>query len=148
MKTRIGIRSEDRNPWERRAPLIPSHVRELQQNYPLEVWVQPSATRVFSDDDYRREGAVIARDLSPCQVIIAIKEIPSALILPEKAYLFFSHTAKGQAQNMGMLRQLEVKRCTLIDYEKITDEQGRRLVFFGRQAGQAGMADTLWALGQ
>ncbi len=148
MKTRIGIRREDRNPWERRAPLIPSHVRELQQNYPLEVWVQPSATRVFSDDDYRREGAVIAQDLSPCQVIIGIKEIPSALILPEKAYLFFSHTAKGQAQNMGMLRQLEVKRCTLIDYEKITDEQGRRLVFFGRQAGQAGMADTLWALGQ
>ncbi|HEX9902411.1 MAG TPA: bifunctional lysine ketoglutarate reductase /saccharopine dehydrogenase family protein [Acidobacteriota bacterium] len=148
MKTRIGIRREDRNLWEKRAPLIPSHVRELQQNYPLEVWVQPSSIRIFSDDEYRREGATLTDDLSPCQVIVAVKEVPPSNILPEKTYLFFSHTTKGQPQNMAMLRRLADTRCTLIDYERIMDEKGRRLVFFGRQAGQAGMVDTLWALGR
>ncbi len=65
-----------------------------------------------------------------------------------KTYLFFSHTIKGQARNMPMLRRLMELGATLIDYEKITDEQNRRLLFFGRQAGQAGMIDTLWALGR
>jgi hypothetical protein len=65
---------QDRRPFPGKH--LPSPVRELQQNYPLEFWVQLSATLVFSDDDYRREGAVIAQDLGPCQVIIAIKEIP------------------------------------------------------------------------
>jgi alpha-aminoadipic semialdehyde synthase len=49
---------------------------------------------------------------------------------------------------MPMLRRLKESRATLLDYERIVDEKGRRLVFFGRQAGQAGMIDTLWALGQ
>jgi hypothetical protein len=30
----------------------------------------------------------------------------------------------------------------------VTDERGRRLIFFGRYAGLSGMVDTLWALGQ
>ncbi len=148
MRTRIGIRREDRNLWERRAPLIPAHVRELQGNHPLEIWVEPSAIRVFSDDDYRREGAVVTNDLSPCQVIIAVKEVPLSAIYADKTYLFFSHTAKGQPQNREMLRRLADRKCTLIDYERIIDDRGRRLVFFGRQAGQAGMVDTLWALGR
>jgi len=38
--------------------------------------------------------------------------------------------------------------CTLIDYEKICDDSGKRLIFFGRFAGLAGMIDSLWALGQ
>jgi alpha-aminoadipic semialdehyde synthase len=35
----------------------------------------------------------------------------------------------------------------LIDYEKITDGSGQRLVRFGRFAGYAGMVDTLHAIG-
>jgi saccharopine dehydrogenase (NAD+, L-lysine-forming) len=38
--------------------------------------------------------------------------------------------------------------CTLIDYERIVDRNGKRLVFFGRFAGLAGMVDTLWTFGQ
>jgi saccharopine dehydrogenase (NAD+, L-lysine-forming) len=148
MKIRVGIRREDKNPWERRVPLIPSHVREILQNYPMELWMQPSDIRVFSDQDFIREGAKIEEDLSSCSVVFAVKEIPLDFFLPGKAYMFFSHTIKGQKDNMPMLGKMKELGCTLIDYEKVMDEKGRRLVFFGTQAGQAGMIDTLWAFGQ
>ncbi len=144
----IGIRREDKNIWERRVPLIPSHAREMIQEHGIRILIQPSRTRVFSDEDYRREGVIIKEDLSPCNVILAVKEIPIELIMPDKAYLFFSHTTKGQSQNMPMLKTLLDRRCTLIEYEKMTDERSRRLLFFGIQAGQAGMVEVLYALGQ
>ena len=148
MKTLVGIRREDKNPWERRVPLIPSHIRELVQNYPLEIWVQPSKLRIFPDEDFAREGAKVEEDLSPCSVILAIKEIPLHFFRKGQAYVFFSHTTKGQPHNMPMLRRMVELGCTLIDYEKIADGKGQRLLFFGKQAGLAGMIDTLWALGQ
>jgi len=148
MQTLIGIRREDKNPWERRVPLIPSHVRELMDKYPLEIWLQPSSIRVFSDEDYLRDGAKIEENLSPCSIILAIKEIPLHLFESGKVYFFFSHTTKGQPHNMPMLKKMVELGCTLLDYEKIVNDKGQRMLFFGRQAGQAGMIDTLWALGQ
>ncbi len=148
MPSMIGVRREDKNPWERRVPLIPSHMRDLHHEQGLEFRIQPSPIRIFRDEDYRLEGIPVEESLSPCSVVLAVKEIPIPLLEPGKAYLFFSHTIKGQAHNMPMLRRMMELGCTLIDYEKITDEQGRRLLFFGRQAGQAGMVDSLWALGQ
>jgi alpha-aminoadipic semialdehyde synthase len=49
---------------------------------------------------------------------------------------------------MDMLRRMLALGCTLIDYERIVDDQNRRLIFFGWHAGVAGMIDTLWALGR
>lgn len=146
-RTIIGIRREDKNPWERRVPLIPAHVRELIRDQPVDFRLQPSPIRVFSDDDYRQEGATVSEDFSPCSIVLAVKEIPADFFLDDRVYVFFSHTIKGQAQNMPMLRSLIDRRATVLDYERIVDEHGRRLVFFGRQAGQAGMIDILWALG-
>ena len=80
--------------------------------------------------------------------MIGVKEIPPDKFLPDRTYVFFSHTIKGQSYNMPSLRRLMELNCQLIDYERITDEAGRRLVFFGGFAGRAGMIDTLWALGQ
>ncbi len=147
MPNMIGIRREDKNQWERRVPLIPSHMRELRHEQGLSFIVQPSPIRIFRDEDYRLEGITVDESLSPCGVVLAIKEIPLSLIEPDKAYLLFSHTIKGQSHNMPMLRRFMELGCTLIDYEKITDDLNRRLVFFGKQAGEAGMVDTLWALG-
>lgn len=144
----IGIRREDKNPWERRVPLIPSHIRELMKAHGLKIFVQPSPIRVFADDDFRLVGARVQESLSPCAVILAVKEIPLHLLEAGKAYLFFSHTIKGQAANIPMLQKLVDLGCSLIEYERIVDEKGHRLVFFGRQAGAAGMVDTLWALGR
>ena len=147
MKKHIGIRREDKNQWERRVPLIPTHARELIQNHPLEILLQPSAIRVFPDSDYEREGVKVEENLSLCSVIFALKEIPLSFFEKEKVYVFFSHTTKGQPYNMPMLKKMIDQQCTLIDYEKIIDDKGRRLLFFGREAGRAGVIDTLWALG-
>lgn len=144
----IGLRREDKNPWERRVSLIPTHVRELILHESLQVLVQTSPIRIFPDTDYEREGAQVVETLESCPIIFALKEIPLDFFKKEKAYIFFSHTIKGQPSNMPMLQKILDLECTLIDYERIVDENGMRLVFFSTQAGQAGMVDTLWAYGQ
>ena len=148
MNARIGIRLEDKNAWERRAPLIPAHVKMLQEQHGIEVFLQSSPLRVFSEGAYAQAGAAIVPELSACPVIFAIKEIPPEVLEPRKTYIFFSHTIKGQKHSLPMLRRLLELGCQLIDYERIVNDQGRRVIFFGNYAGLAGMMDTLWALGR
>ncbi|UCD14507.1 MAG: hypothetical protein JSW60_03560 [Thermoplasmatales archaeon] len=144
----LGIRREDKNKWERRVPLVPPHIKELNQHHDIETIIQPSPIRAFSDEEYENVGAFVQEDLSQCPVVFAIKEIPINFFEQEKTYVFFSHTIKGQKYNMPMLKKMMDLGCTLIDYERIVDEHGNRLLFFGRFAGIAGMVDTLWAFGQ
>lgn len=145
---RIAIRREDKNRWERRAPLAPRHVRRLAEEHGVAVAVQPSPIRIFDDEEYEAAGATLAGDLSGCPIILGVKEVPVRLLLPGHTYLCFAHVIKGQAYNMPLLQRLLDLGCTLIDYERIVDDAGRRLIFFGRHAGYAGMIDALWALGQ
>ncbi|MBU0717694.1 MAG: hypothetical protein KJ749_05545, partial [Planctomycetes bacterium] len=144
----IGIRREDKNRWEARVPLVPEDIGKLRRDHGLEFCVQTSAIRAYPDDSFASAGARVCDDLSDCPIVIGVKEIPAGLFLPKRTYVFFSHTIKGQAYNMPMLRRLMELKCQLIDYERILDSEGRRLVFFGRYAGLAGMIDTLWALGR
>jgi alanine dehydrogenase len=144
----IGIRREDEALLERRVALTPEQVQALVHEQGIPVRVQSSEQRAIPEQRYVQAGASIEEDLSPCPVIFGLKEIPVADLLPDKVYIFFSHTIKGQPYNMAMLRKILDLDCTLIDYETITDEDGRRLIFFGRHAGLAGMIDTLWALGK
>jgi Alanine dehydrogenase/PNT, N-terminal domain/Alanine dehydrogenase/PNT, C-terminal domain len=143
----IGIRREDKNRWERRAPLTPEHVAELTR-HGVGVAVEPSTIRVFSDEAYRAAGARVIDDLSACPLVLGVKEIPVERLKPGTAYFYFAHVTKGQPANMPMLRRLIELEATLVDYEKIADDRGRRLVFFGRHAGFAGMLDTLATLGK
>lgn len=144
---KIGIRREDKNEWEARVPLIPDDAKKLIDRG-IDIVLQPSTIRIFSDQDYINIGASISEDLSDCPLILGVKEIPIEFIENGKAYVFFSHTIKGQDYNMPLLQSMIDKKTQLIDYERIVDTQGRRLIFFGRHAGLAGMIDTLWALGQ
>ena len=148
MPNKICIRKETKNRWERRTPLTPDNVMRLRNDQEISVAVEPSDLRVFPDEEYTDAGAELTQDLSRCDIILGIKEIPVPDILEGKTYLYFSHTIKGQKQNMRMLEKLVERKCTLIDYEKITDEKGRRLIFFGWYAGAAGVIDTLWAAGR
>ena len=143
----IGIRREDKNRWERRTPLIPKDViKYVQQGYKFVV--QPSPIRAFADEQYRDAGAKIEEDLSDVELILGIKEIPVDKIIPDKTYMIFSHTVKGQKYNMAMLKKIMDTNSTLIDYELIRDDKGRRLIFFGKYAGNAGIVDTLSYLGK
>lgn len=148
MVLRIGIRREDMYAWERRTPLTPGDARTLQDTHGLEIVAQGTPKRIFTDEDYRRAGIPIAVNLASCPIIVGIKEIPLSVFEEGKVYLFFSHTIKGQSYNMPMLKRMLELGCTLIDYEKVTDDNGRRLIFFGNYAGLAGMIETLWALGR
>ena len=145
--TTVGVRREDKSIWERRVPLTPAVARDLREQHGIDTRVQPSAIRAFTDDEFRQAGVQVDEDLSSCPVVLAIKEIPKSVFLPGQAYVFFSHVIKGQPFNMPMLARLLDLGCTLIDYEKITDDSGRRLIFFGWHAGVAGMLETLRALG-
>jgi alpha-aminoadipic semialdehyde synthase len=148
MPPTIAIRRETKSRWERRTPITPELVGHLVHDHDVEVLVQPSPRRVFPDQDFSHRGAHLTTDLSGARVVFGVKEVPIHDILPDTTYMFFSHVIKGQAHNMEMLSTLMASRCTLIDYERVTDADGRRLIFFGRFAGLAGMIDTLWALGQ
>jgi saccharopine dehydrogenase (NAD+, L-lysine-forming) len=143
----IGIRREDKNSWERRAPLTPNAIATLATEG-VQTQLQRSSNRVFADAAYESCGAFLVDDPFDADLVLAIKEIPAELLRKGGSYLFFSHTIKGQPCNMGLLKRLIKLGCNLLDYECITDEQGQRLVFFGHHAGMAGMLDTLWACGQ
>ncbi len=154
----IGIRREEKNRWERRAPLTPEDVGRLIRAHGLEFRIQPSPSpeeqaakglpaRIFPDEAYAQAGARIQDDLSTCDLVLGVKEIPADVFRKGGAYLFFSHTIKCQRYNMPMMKRMLDLGCTLFDYELIADEQKRRKVFFGRHAGLAGMIDTLCALG-
>jgi saccharopine dehydrogenase (NAD+, L-lysine forming) len=147
MRNTIGLRLEDKNPWERRVALTPEEVRNLIETG-IDVRVERFDRRTFADAEYAAAKAALVDDVRGCDLVLGIKEMPRGYFRPGGAYMMFSHTIKGQAYNMPMLRELVDKGCTLLDYEIVTDDAGRRLIFFGRYAGLAGMIDTFWTLGR
>lgn len=147
MTKTIGIRHEDKYLMERRAAIAPVHVKKLRA-LGLDVVVEQSDKRIFSSEEYLEAGAVVASNLHDAEVIVGVKEIPLHHFEKGKTYLFFSHVVKGQPYNMPMLKAMMEKGCNLIDYEKIENEEGKRLIFFGRFAGLAGAINSLWSLGQ
>ncbi len=144
----IGIRHEDKYEMERRVAIPPKHASQLIKKHKLEIIVEKSAKRIFKNTEYEKAGALLTNDLSKAPVVFGVKEMPLSFFEEGKTYIFFSHVIKGQSYNMPMLKKMMEKKCTLIDYEKIVDEQNRRLIFFGKFAGLAGMINSLWSLGQ
>ena len=144
----IGIRRADKNKWERRTPLIPEDLKFLNEKYGIRTLVQPSEIRAYTNHQYAAAGAEVVEDIQSANIIFAVKEIPLHFYREGKTYIFFSHTIKGQSYNMPLLKKMMGLKCNLIDYERIVDESNRRLIFFGKYAGLAGMVETLHALGQ
>ena len=148
MKNRIGIRRENKDRTEKRTPLTPEQVKKLIKYHKLEIQVESAPNRIFTAEEYQKAGADVVENLQHCNIIFGVKEIPTADLIPGQVYCFFSHTIKGQSFNMPMLKRMLDLRDTLIDYEKVVDKEGKRIIFFGRFAGYAGMIDTFWALGR
>lgn len=147
MSHRIGLRREDKNEWERRVVLTPEDVKQLlAENVKIEVESFPR--RAFSDESYRAAGAPVVDSVRDCDIVLGVKEMPLEYFRKGGAYMFFSHTIKGQSYNMPLLARLEELGCTLFDYELVTNEKGQRLIFFSHHAGLVGMTDSLWMLGR
>ncbi len=143
----IGILKETKYGSERRTPLSPKDVRWLIKRG-ISVEVESSPIRIFPDIDFERVGAKIVKKFKNASLLIGIKEPQIRDLYSNAIYMLFSHTVKGQSQNMPLLKEFLHKKITLIDYEKITDISGHRLVYFGRFAGICGLVDTLYYLGE
>ena len=131
MVNSIGIRHENKYPDERRAPLTPKQVQALIEQHNIEIFAEPSKNRVFTEREYKQVGAKISSDLSDCNIILGVKEIPPDDFLANHNYLFFSHTIGGHSSNMPMLKQALDLNTTILDYELIKTDKGRRIVFLG-----------------
>ena len=141
---------------ENRAPFTPNQIQTLIVNFPsLNILVQPSKNRCFKDEDYSKAGAKIEEDISRSDIIFGVKEVEISKLIENKCYLFFSHTSKIRNDNnqsaqetaikykKELLREILKKNITLIDYENIRDNLGRRYIGFGRFAGIVGAYNTL-----
>src|SRR5687768_5090776 len=94
---KIGVLREEKTPIDKRVPLTPLICKELLYKYPnLEIYIQPSPIRCYTDDEYRAFGLNLQEDLSHCDVLMGVKEVPTGLLQPGKKYFFFSHTIKKQ----------------------------------------------------
>ncbi|XP_005100311.2 alpha-aminoadipic semialdehyde synthase, mitochondrial [Aplysia californica] len=142
----MAVRRETSKLWETRAPLSPQHVKKLVQKG-VKVIVQPSDRRVYSTEEYADVGAVIKEDMSEASLIMGVKTMSADSLMRDKTYAFFSHTIKGKADYMPLLDAILEKNIRLIDYEKMVDEYGQRLVAFGKYAGMSGMINILHGMG-
>ena len=151
----IGIIRESRSD-DKRTPLVPKHVKYLLNTYAdLNIAVQPSSHRCYSDQEYQKEGATLSEDLGECDFILGVKEIETSALIETKKYMFFSHTSKIQPDNSApvqgtpgmdkkeLLQKILEKKITLIDYENIRDNLSRRYLGFGRFAGIVGCYNSL-----
>lgn len=148
-KIRIALIREGKVPPDKRVPFSPFQVEEILQDYPnAEVYCQHSDLRCFKDDEYRDLGIPVVEDISKCDILMGIKEVPVHQLIPDKTYLFFSHTIKKQPYNRKLLQAILKKNIRMIDYETLRDSLGNRLVAFGRYAGIVGAYNGLWTYGK
>jgi hypothetical protein len=146
---RIGLLREGKNPPDSRVALTPAQCKWLQKSFEqVQIVVQPSSTRCFSDLEYQRAGVSIQEDLSDCEYIFGIKEVPIDQLIEQKTYLFFSHTKKLQPYNQALFRDVIKKRIRLIDYECLEHEDGQRIIGFGFFAGVVGAHNGMMAYGK
>ncbi len=144
----IGLIKERKATPDRRVVFSPDKLLELTAKYPdVEVLVESSDIRIFSDDDYRAKGFTVTDDLSTCDVLLGVKEVPIEALIPNKSYFFFSHTVKKQPYNRDLLRALLTKNITHYDHETIVNTHGHRLIGFGRYAGIVGSYNGFRAFG-
>ena len=146
---KIGIIKEGKNPPDKRVALSPSQCEYILNNYPdVEVFVQASNIRKFKDEEYQKLGVAVVDSVEDCDILIGVKEVPIEQLIPNKKYLFFSHTFKEQPYNRELLKALLDKNIQLIDWEVIKDKKGRRLIAFGRYAGIVGCYNGFLAYGK
>ncbi|MDF1696624.1 MAG: NAD(P)-dependent oxidoreductase [Saprospiraceae bacterium] len=144
---KIGVIREGKVPPDSRVPLNPKQCKQLS-DMGVDIVVQPSPIRCFSDEDYKQEGIRLKEDMSDRDVLLGVKEVPIDQLVADKIYFFFSHTIKKQVYNRKLLKHIFDANITLIDYEVLTDEKGARVIAFGKFAGMVGAHNALWTYGK
>lgn len=147
-KIKIGIIREGKVPPDKRVPLTPKQCVNVQAIYPnVKIIVQKSAVRKYTDDLYEEAGITVQEDLSDCDIIMGIKEVNPEDLIPNRKFIFFSHTFKKQPYNRRLLQTILEKKIQLIDYEVMKDTSNKRLIGFGRYAGIVGTYNAFRTFG-
>ena len=144
---KIGIIREGKVPHDKRVPFTPAQCKFIQEHFKIEVAVQPSDWRNYKNEEYSAQGIKLQEDLSDCDIILGIKEVPVAELIPNKKYLFFSHIIKKQPHNQKLIKALLDKKIQMIDYETMTDEHFNRIIGFGHYAGIVGAYNGILGYG-
>ena len=146
---KVGIIREGKIKSDTRVALTPKQCRYLLDKYrDLQIFVQPSQERCFRDCEYQSQGIPITENLEMCDLLLGVKEVPLSMLLPNKTYLFFSHTLKKQPYNRELLREILAQKIRLIDYECLRDSSGQRAIAFGRWAGIVGAHNAILTWGK
>lgn len=146
---KIALIKEGKIPADERVPLSPNQCKEITENFPeVELVVQKSKVRRFKAEEYEQQGIKIVDDVTDCDVLMGVKEVPINELISNKTYFYFSHTIKKQPYNRNLLRAMLDKHITMIDYEALTNNQGMRLIGFGKYAGIVGCYNTFYAYGK
>lgn len=145
---RLGIIREGKVPHDKRVPFTPQQCKQILELYPnAQILVQPSEWRCFKDAEYEELGITVQEDLSSCDALMGVKEVPKQDLIPGKRYFFFSHTIKKQPHNRELMKTLLAKKVGMIDYECLVDKNGNRIIGFGRYAGIVGAYNGIMAYG-
>lgn len=145
---KIALIKEGKTPADKRVAFTPEQVLEIHRAYEnIEIFVEASDVRCYSDEEYTALGIQVINDVSSCDVFFGIKEVPIHQLIPDKMYFFFSHTIKKQAYNRDLLQAIVDKNITLLDYEALKNATGERIAAFGRWAGIVGAYNALWTYG-
>lgn len=146
---RIGLIKERKTPADYRVALTPVQAAYINKTYEgVEVVVEPSSTRCFRDEEYAAEGIALVEDLSDCDILLGVKEVPIDHLIPNKTYCFFSHTKKMQPYNKPLMKALIEKKISMVDYECLTHKDEQRILGFGLFAGIVGAHNGLLTYGK
>jgi len=147
-RLKIGVLRETKNPPDKRVPVTPSQVVKLTERFQdADIYVQPSDIRCYNDEEYQYLDLNMKEDLNDCDILLGVKEVDPKALIANKTYMFFSHVAKKQPYNRGLLQEVIKKKIRLVDYEYLTDYNNQRIVAFGRWAGIVGAYNGLRARG-
>lgn len=148
MSIKFAVIKERKNPPDRRVVFSPSELIIAKMQFPDAIFkVEASDIRVFPDKAYQEAGFAVTNDVSDCDVMIGVKEVPIENLIPNKKYFFFSHTIKKQPYNRKLLKAILEKNIELYDHETIVNAKGFRLIGFGRYAGIVGTYNGFRAWG-
>jgi alanine dehydrogenase len=148
MAIKFAIIKERKSPPDRRVVFSPKKCQKILETFPeASIKVESSDVRIFNDTAYLDEGIEVSNDVSDCDVLLGVKEVPIAALIPNKKYFFFSHTIKQQPYNRALLQAVLKNKIELYDHETIVKENGARLIGFGRYAGLVGAYNTFRAIG-
>ena len=145
---KFALIKERKTPPDRRVVFSPQILKQAKQDFPqADFKIESSDVRIFRDQEYRDAGFEVSEDVSDCDVMLGVKEVPIPALIPEKKYFFFSHTIKKQPYNRDLLREILKMNIELYDHEVIVDRRGARLIGFGRYAGLVGTYNGIRAIG-